>query len=192
MTYATASITSIQITGHNQGHSCSNCNDYLESEAKFCGSCGFIVAPNSFSLSELTEQQARLLSRPSAPMDDDAPYVPSFAVPVTQPNRRVTELSDEAHKLMVLLARERIFLYFLIASFLCINLFGCWAAWTCYSGFNGDEMSKMVMASTPFLFINLVALVVIVPIKGTKKEIARLKTRLSHTQFNLEYGHLNM
>lgn len=173
--------------------SCSNCNDYIEPQAKFCGSCGFIVAPNSFNIYEFPEQHARLISleqsQAATPKE-----VPSFALPKTakKDSPKVVELTEEVSKIMVLLARERIFLYIHILTFLAINLFGCWVAWKCYADFIGDEMSKMMIASTPFLFINSLALLVIVPIKGTRAEISRLKERLSCVRFNMEFGHLNL
>ena len=184
MTYATVN-TPVQY-----GTSCSNCSDHLEPLAKFCGSCGFIVAPNSFNINEFPEQHARLISLEES-MARAPQSVPSFALP-KQANPKAAELNSEASKVMVLLARERIFLYIHILTFLAINLFGCWVAWKCYVDFIGDEMSKMMIASTPFLFINSLALLCIVPIKGTRTEIARLKERLSYTKFNIEFGHLHM
>lgn len=168
------------------GQSCSNCGDHLESMAKFCGGCGFIVAPNSFNINEYPEHAARIVEEPIKVPD----VMPSFAR-VKGESRNATELNSEVSKTMVLLARERIFLYAHLLTFLAINLFGCWIALKCYYDFIGDEMSKIMIASTPFLFINTLALLVIIPIKGTRGEIARLKERLSHAKFNLEYGHLN-
>lgn len=107
-------------------------------------------------------------------------------------NPRNQELSKEASKIMVLLARERIFLYMHWIGFIVVNIFGCWIAWKCYTDFIGDEMSKTMIASTPFLFINSVALLFLVPIKGTRGEIARLKERLSCVRFNIEFGHLDI
>lgn len=128
------------------------------------------------------------------PVTAQAPTnLPGFAVPKAGRNeQRNAELSGELSKIMILLARERIFLYSQIIIFILINLFGCWVALKCYNDFIGDEMSKMMIASTPFLFINSLALIMIVPIKGTRAEIARLKERLSYVHFNLEFGHLNL
>lgn len=117
--------------------------------------------------------------------------VPSFAqFHAANPPAVNKELQAEAAKLIVLLARERLFLVFHIGLFLTMNAIGLMLSNKCYSEFLGDEVSKIVMAMTPFIFINLVALVCIVPIKGTRKEIARLKERISYVRFKLEFGHL--
>lgn len=186
-----AAVKSIEYSGHAghyAGQSCSNCNDHVEVMAKFCGSCGFIVAPNSFNIDQFPEH-ARLKSEA---LEQDAPQkLPDFAMPkVTQENQRSHELSAEQQKVMFLLSRERFFLYAHILTFLAINLFGFWVAWKCYADFIGDEMSKAMIASTPFLFINSIGLLCIVPIKGTRAEIARLKEKLSYVKFNMEFGHL--
>lgn len=185
MTYALA-------TFELAGQKCSNCNDLIETEAKFCGSCGYIVAPNSFNILEFPEQHARYVSMQQEESQSPA-AIPSFALPkVSQDANRNTKYQEEMNKVLFQLARERVFLYIHLLSFLVINLFGCWVAWKCYADFIGDEMSKMMMASTPFLFINSLALIMIVPIKGTRGEIARLKERLSHLRFNIEFGHLKL
>ena len=187
MSYATVSTVE-----YGQYKSCSQCSCHLEPQAKFCGSCGYIVAPNSFNINEYPEQQARLISLEQA--ETKVPKaVPAFAVAqVAKQSAKTAELNQEAARLHFLLARERVFLYMHLLTFLAINLFGCWVAWKCYYDFIGDDMSKMMIASTPFLFINSLALLVIVPIKGTRTEIARLKERISCVRFNVEFGHLNL
>lgn len=100
------------------------------------------------------------------------------------------ELRAEANKLMVLLARERIFLYMHWLIFLGLNLWGFWLALKCYNEYLGDEMTKLMMGSTPLLYINSCALMCIVPILGTRKEIARLKEKLHYVKFQIEYSHL--
>lgn len=194
MTYAVASTLELA------GLKCSNCNDSIESQAKFCGSCGYIVAPNSFNILEFPEHHRRLLSTEvqtaEVQINNTAQMpqsMPSFALPkISQDNSRNQQLQEELNKILVMLARERVFLYIHLLTFLAINLFGCWVAWKCYFDFIGDEMSKMMIASTPFLFINSLALMMLIPIKGTRSEIAQLKERLSHARFNLEFGHLNL
>lgn len=187
MSYAT--VNTVQF---GQYKSCHNCNDHLEPQSKFCGSCGFIVAPNSFNINEYPEQQARLVDLEQA-VNKLPTAVPAFAVAqVAKESAKTAELNQEAARLHFLLARERVFLYAHLLTFLAINLFGCWVAWKCYCDFIGDEMSKMMIASTPFLFINSMALLMIVPIKGTRSEIARLKERISCVRFNIEFGHLKI
>ncbi|MBX9689944.1 MAG: zinc ribbon domain-containing protein [Candidatus Obscuribacterales bacterium] len=187
MTYASATVNFAALKP------CSNCNEHIEAEAKFCGGCGFIVAPNSFNIHKFPEQASRLQNYEEA-LAEVPQSMPGFARPniVAAESPKANEYNAEASKLMVLLARERIFLYSHLLTFLAINLFGCWVAWKCYYDFIGDEMSKMMIASTPFLFINSLALLMIVPIKGTRGEIARLKERLSYVRFNIEFGHLKL
>lgn len=88
------------------------------------------------------------------------------------------------------LARERIFLLMHWGLFIGTNLLGCWLAMKCYNEFIGDEMSKIMVASTPFLFINSLAMLFIVVIRGTRKEISRLKERISYVKFKIDFGHL--
>ncbi len=109
---------------------------------------------------------------------------PSFAKPKTDVPQ---ELKEELAKLIVLLARERIFLYMHCGIFLTANLFGFYVAMRCYNGYIGDEMTKLIMSLTPLLFINAIALLCLAPIKGTKREIARLKEQLTYVKFQIEY-----
>lgn len=168
---------------------CTNCKDLLEHDAKFCGNCGFIVAPTSFNINRYPEH-AGLIDQSNFTVPDRVPNFARMGAPVENPRNK--ELNSEASKIMVLLARERVFLYMHWIGFIAINIFGCWIAWKCYADFIGDEMSKTMIASTPFLFINSVALLFLVPIKGTRGEIARLKERLSCVRFNIEFGHLDI
>jgi len=96
----------------------------------------------------------------------------------------------ECGKLMILLMRERLFLYTHWILFIFFNVLGSWLSWKCYGEFIGDEVSKITIALTPFLFINSIALMFIVPIRGTRREISRLKERLSYVRFKIDFGHL--
>lgn len=130
-------------------------------------------------------QSAEHASGPKTQLLHRAPQkAPSFVKPKTDVPK---ELKEELAKLIVLLARERMFLYMHCGIFLCANLFGFYVAMRCYNGFIGDEMSKLMMAMTPLLFINAVALAGLSPIKGTKREIARLKEKLTYVKFQIEY-----
>jgi hypothetical protein len=169
---------------------CTNCKDCLEHDAKFCGNCGFIIVPASFNINQYPQHAAALIDQATFQVPDSVPNFARMGAPAENPRNK--ELSNEASKIMVLLARERIFLYMHWIGFIAINIFGCWIAWKCYTDFIGDEMSKTMIASTPFLFINSVALLFLVPIKGTRSEIARLKERLSCVRFNIEFGHLDI
>ena len=148
---------------------CFQCGYTDRSGAKFCGGCGA-----SWSASPLTGQ------------------IPAFAqmhhfdLPATTSQ----ELHGELGKLMLLLARERLFLYTHWIVFLGLNLLGVYLSYKCYHEFMADEVTRMMVASTPFWFTNAVALVCIGPIKRTRQEIARLKERLAFVHFKIEFGHL--
>lgn len=146
---------------------CLNCGFAMPPSARFCGGCG-----------NLTPAEG-----PSAP--------PTFAKiqPLLPPSVN-KELQDEASTLLMQLARERILLLFHWACFIGLNFIGVYFAMKCYNEFLGDELSKIMIASTPFLFINSIALLGIILIKGTRTEIARLKERISYVKFKIEFGHL--
>lgn len=158
---------------------CSNCQASNEIHAKFCGNCGFVTAAANARMEE-------------APPIEAPKSMPAFATAgIPTETAKTNQLITEANKLMLHLARERVFLVMHWVIFLVINLFGIWAAWKCYVDFCGDEMSKLMVASTPFLFINSMGLLCLVPIKGTRSQIAFLKERISYLRFNIEFGHLS-
>ncbi len=159
---------------------CSACSHDCEQGAKYCSNCGSLIDSrliSSYVQEQVTEQ---------LPLS-----VPNFA-PVSQRHGKAPseELRAEAGKLMVLLARERIFLYMHWLIFLGINLIGFWIAHKCYTEYLGDDLTRIMMSSTPILYINSTALICIVPIRGTRKEIARLKEKLNYVKFQIEYEHL--
>jgi hypothetical protein len=114
---------------------------------------------------------------------------PTFARPK---NRNAVDpaVSRELGSLIVLLARERIFLIMHWAIFVTISLIGFGLAMKCYSEFHGDHMSKLMMAITPMLFINLTALICLTPIKGTKREIERIEEKIAYLKFSVRFKHL--
>lgn len=152
---------------------CSNCQAELEPDAKFCGGCGFVT--------------------PHVSLAKEAPVtLPPFAIAgIPADSSKTNEMITEANRLTLALARERVFLVMHWGIFIVSNLFGFWVAIKSYIDFYGDEMSKMMVASTPFLFINSIALLSLAPIQGTKNQIAHLKERISYLKFNIEYGHVN-
>ncbi len=179
---------------------CFNCGNENEAGAKFCGSCGCVAAfgGNQQGLSRVATPTPTLIQTPQAadPLPQRPPAIQNRQVPVFAHIQSKAaplvnkELQEEIGKIIVLLARERLFLYMHWGNFLFLNSLGFWLSIKCYYEFIGDEVSKLMIASTPFLFINLVALVCLAPIKGTRKEIARLKERLSYVRFKIEFGHL--
>jgi hypothetical protein len=120
-----------------------------------------------------------------------APPVPSFARVSAKKTKPVKpELITERNKIRLLLARERLFLYMHIFIFIAVQVIGFQFAHRCYNDYIADEMTRIMMASTPLMYINLTGLVAIVPIRGTRKEIAKLKERLTYVLFQIEFNHL--
>jgi len=117
---------------------------------------------------------------------------PSFASlsQKAEPKEIPHELKDEISRLVCTLARERFFLIMHWCIFLALNITGLTFSLIAYNGYIGDELTKTVIALTPLMFINTIALACLSPIKGTKREIARLKERLSYVRFQVEYSNL--
>jgi len=105
---------------------------------KFCGTCGTLGTqlPSSFNFAQNGTNHL--------------PHAPSFA-PVA--NKHVAapnpKLQTEAGKLMLLLARERIFLYFHWIVALSVQGVGFFIANKCYHEYMGDDMTRLVMSLTP-------------------------------------------
>jgi len=159
---------------------CVTCAHDCEQGAKFCSECGTVIDQSTAA------QYAQLHEARHG-----HPAAPSFATVAQSHVRGPNEgLRVEAGKLMLLLARERLFLYIHWLFFLGINAFGVWTALKCYNEYFGDDMTRIMMGSTPILYINSLSLLCIVPIHGTKKEIARLKEKLNYIRFQMEYSHL--
>jgi len=119
----------------------------------------------------------------------ERPSTPSFAVPKRK-KAVPPELREEMNSINMSMVRERFFLIFHYCVFLVTNLIGLAMAIKCYCEYIGDDVTKIMIASTPILFINLCALVCLVPIKGTKAEIARLKDRMTNVKLRLEFDSL--
>lgn len=116
---------------------------------------------------------------------------PTFANVATSRKGGVSpQLVREMQSLNALLLRERIFLIMHWCIFLISNLVGFFLALQCYNGFHGDEVTRLVMALTPLTFINAVALACLAPIKGTRREIARVKERIQYVRFQMEVSHM--
>ncbi|MFA6212193.1 MAG: hypothetical protein WCT03_02410 [Candidatus Obscuribacterales bacterium] len=113
---------------------------------------------------------------------------PSFA----RNSRRIVppEMRAEMASLMAAELRERIFLFLHYSVFLVTNMIGLFITVKCYVEFAGDELTKMMIAATPLMFINLVALCGLVPIKGTKREIARIKERMTYLKLAMEFDNI--
>jgi hypothetical protein len=152
-----------------QHKACNNCSHQLLSQARYCGECGSAV------LGE--ETQSEPIHR-----------APSFAeVHIHQVNEAPKELRDELDKLFAFLTRERFFLCCHYLTYIAVNLFGFSLALKAYNEYIGDEATKLVVALGPFSVFNLLAFLSFPQIKGTRKEIARLKERLTYVRYQIEY-----
>lgn len=121
-------------------------------------------------------------------------HAPRFAREGKQSQKKRAAIPEslvrEMQSLNALLLRERIFLAIHWTIFVSANLFGFYLASQCYSGFHGDEVTRFVLALTPLTFINAVALACLAPIRGTRREISRVKERMQYLKVQLEYGNL--
>jgi hypothetical protein len=166
-------------SGMNYMQFCRSCGDELEFAARFCGNCGCVAEDGSEPSADIQLVEAPL------------PDLPDFAqVSPPQSGQISSELQKEADRIMILLARERFFLVLHWSCFIGLNLLGAWLALKCYVEFIGDDVSKLLMACTPLLFINSLALMFLVPLRGTKKQLARLKEQLSYIKFQVEFQQL--
>ncbi|MBK7746691.1 MAG: hypothetical protein QG625_3343 [Cyanobacteriota bacterium erpe_2018_sw_39hr_WHONDRS-SW48-000098_B_bin.30] len=184
---------------------CAHCNHYIESVAKFCGNCGAAhnatptpVENKVSNVKHITDELRAFASSKNRAESNRANVVsaaqaknsatPSFA---RKKKKAVSPaIREELLHIETMLVRERFFLLMHCGIFLVINLIGLFIACKCYFEYIGDEITKIMMASTPLLFINLVGLTCLVPIKGTKKEIARLVERKTYLKLHVEYDSL--
>jgi len=177
------------------GQACTRCTHYIDHNARFCGNCG---EPASIALRLHPNQQwhpqtqAQVASN-LANMQAESFYrthqqnTPSFAAPKRMKRSIPPEVREEMNSITTLLVRERFFLLMHYGIFLVTNLIGFAMAIKCYAEFIGDDVSRTMVATTPLFFINLTALCCLVPIKGTKGEIARLKDRMTNIKLRLEF-----
>jgi hypothetical protein len=175
----------VQARSSKQGH-CPVCDGALLPQSKFCGDCGSPAQQSTDTNSN--NINSHQLHTQGAHADN----VPAFAQVSQQISKAIPpELKKEYRKLTTLLIRERFFLLSHYLIFLFSNLLGFWMSFKAYHGlFYADEISRTVMALFPLFFINCVALGCLVPIKGTKKEIARLKERMTYLHYQIEYMYL--
>lgn len=154
---------------------CVHCTATIERGAKFCGECGVTV----FLPDEMLH---------AAPQAARKESIPNFVGAQVQPISRKSE--EEVRSLLAELAKERLILMLNTVTFLAVNLIGLWLALKCYHEFIGDDLTKFIMATTPFLFINSLALLCLSPMKKTKAEIYRIQQRLQFLRFQSEYHQL--
>lgn len=181
-------LQSVQLSPLNQGNQMSQLSQIrhlsLSQELMMVGSRveeakqASLIAPGQpISQASLNENPAQEEAR--------AVYTtPDFA---KRRKRRIpVELKEELAALQLSKAKQKAFLLMHWIIFLISNLIGLYIALKCYFEFNGDEVAKIMVATTPLMFINLTALVCLSPIKGTKRELARLKERETYIRLELE------
>lgn len=123
--------------------------------------------------------------------NQESAYAPNFAAQSKPQSKGIPEsFVREMQSLNAILLRERIFLAIHWSIFLAANLLGFYLAAKCYGGFHGDEVTRFVLALTPLTFINAVALACLAPIRGTRREISRVKERMQYLKVQIEYGNL--
>lgn len=191
--YMTAST--VQPSLRNQyALSCPGCHLPVEPQAHFCGECGTAIDMLTRRVERQAETSARFQEFPDShneqPSSGPPQVLPNFVKVKDQRVKVDPELAGELGQLLISLLRERLFLIMHWLIFLAANMLGFFLAGKCYYEFNGDELSRLVMASTPLLFVNSVALVSLAPIKGTKREIARLNERIAYVKFMVRYKDL--
>lgn len=159
---------------------CVECSASIEREARFCGECGVVTS--------LPQEMASPSSTRFAELGSRIDSIPIFVSPASSsvPAKILAEIED----VKTSLAREQLLLFTNIALFLAVNAFGFWLALKCYYEFIGDDLTRLIMALTPFLFVNSLALLCISPVKSTKREIAQLNQRLKYLRFQMDYQQL--
>lgn len=206
-------MASIQVNSGTIGQICTKCNSLVEHFARFCGECGSpghlqpLSSPQNMIASKTTETDSRHLKKNETSANpvrlvtpnhtsfneqqESARAVPKFAHLAGGTNQTIDpKMKEELGSLFVLLARERLFLYMHCAIFLVANLIGFAVSIKAYTELNADELTRTVIALAPLFLINLVAALSLVPIKGTKREIARLKEQIAHLRFQIEYKNI--
>jgi len=161
---------------------CGQCNEPIESQAKFCGQCGHVMVRAQRAHGPYEEPKT------SRSINHTAPQVPQFAR--AQFADLTPKVRAEINSIMSALLRERFLLILNTIVLLGVNLFGFCLSLKAYTEFNGDEMAKLIIAFTPFLFVNGIGFVAMIPIRGTKREIYRLQQRLQFLRAQMEYNHL--
>lgn len=196
---------------------CPACRLPLESKARFCGECGqpaqsnfentyqknasnssttsyrapdnvrqVVVPPDSFRQGYEPHERDRLEASRNKP----AEALPSF-VEVRDRRAKVDpDLARELGQLVVALIREHIMLVVHWLVFVATNSFGFWLAAKCYYEYNGDELTRFIMALTPIMFVNSIGLVCLAPIKGGKIEIHRIKERIAYVKVKIRHQNL--
>jgi hypothetical protein len=150
--------------------SCRSCFQPHQVEAKFCGNCGNATANAQAAMPETDAQPHQ---------------APKFAH--INHSEIPKELLQELGDLLVVLIRERLFLYFHCTAFVVLTVAGIWLSFKVYNGFIGDEVTRVILSLTPMLFVNCISFGIIAPIMGTKREIQKLKYRLLLVRHRIEY-----
>ncbi|PWT94790.1 MAG: hypothetical protein C5B53_12390 [Candidatus Melainabacteria bacterium] len=147
---------------------CSSCGKSHPKSSKFCTGCG---QPKSNVVQPIGTQAAPVFAHAHVPQAAGIPK----------------ELQVELGKLLVAVARERLFLYFHWSVFLGLHVVGFLLAYRMYEEFAGDEASKILVSLPPLFFLNLSAFFCLPLIKTTRFQITRLKEQLTYIHYRIEY-----
>jgi hypothetical protein len=95
------------------------------------------------------------------------------------------ELQNEFCKWMVILLREKVFFVLHWILFALIEGFGLYMGLTCSQGLQADGTTRFIMSIIPMFYINLIGLVCLVPINGTKQQIHDVEERVNFLKFQM-------
>jgi hypothetical protein len=124
-------------------------------------------------------------------MMQQTPNLPAFAQITPARLKPINpKLLESEQKTILTLVREHLFLYFHWLVFLFFSAVGLGLAAKCYVEFDGDLISRFMMAIIPVLVINTTACCSLICVHGTNKKIARLKEELHHVWLQIEYEYL--
>lgn len=153
----------------------------------------------AFRMAQIQGEDTSWAPTPS-PVKDGVDYTPTSQGSAPAPGfvrkgatrRRAVpeELVREMQSLNALLLREHLFLVMHWTIFVIANMIGFWLAIQCYSGMVGDEVTRIIMALTPLTFINAVALACLAPIRGTRREISRIREKMQSTRVQIEFSNI--
>ena len=151
-----------QLTGRV---TCSSCGGSHPGKSKFCTNCG---QPKSNVVQPVGTQPAPIFAHLHSNLQ-------ARAIP--------NELQTELGRLLVAIARERLFLYFHWLAFLAFHVSGFMLAYNMYQDFAGDEATKVLVCMPPLFFLNLTAFFMLPIIKTTRFQITRLKEELTYIHY---------
>lgn len=121
-------------------------------------------------------------------------FMPTDQVPVFATKNAIRyidpQLQEEFCKWVVILAREKVFFVLHWALFIIVESVGFYMASHCAFNIIGDHSTRILFSIVPMFYINLVGLVCLVPINGTKSQIAKAQERVNFLKFQIDNHYL--